>query len=140
MQLPCWRRASLLHLASLLRAVALSCLGRYFRGRTASSQLNVPSLPLSPILCITLRKRAHGEEARNRSAFGAILLALADVTLAALFNVFLDETLEEGSDEKIRFAVIAHTASEALREHVAKPDIYGAFLLKKRLVDIFLEP
>ena len=63
--------------------------------------------------------------------FGTILQALADVTLAALFNVFLDETLDEGPDEKIRFAVIVRTASEALREHVAKQDLYGAFLLKK---------
>ena len=93
--------------------VALSCLG-LVRGRTASSvQLRMPSLWLLPILYITLRKRAHGEEARSRSAmtrcvrcFGTILQALADVTLAALFNVFLDETLDEGPDEKIRFAVI----------------------------------
>ena len=63
--------------------------------------------------------------------FGTILQALADVTFAALFNVFLDETLDEGPDEKIRFAVIVHTASEALREHVAKQDLDGAFLLKE---------
>ena len=63
--------------------------------------------------------------------FGTILQALVDGTLAALFNVFLDETLDEGPDEKIRFAVIVRTASEALREHVAKQDLCGAFLLKE---------
>ena len=60
--------------------------------------------------------------------FGTILQALADVTLAALFNVFLDETLDEGPDEKIRFV---RTASQALREQFAKQDIYGAFLLNE---------
>ena len=101
-------------------------------------QLSMPSLRLLPILYVTLRKRSHGEEVRIRSAmtrcvgcFGTILQALADVTLAALFNVFLDETLDEGPDEKIRFAVIVRTASEALREHFAKQDFYGAFLLKE---------
>ena len=71
---------------------------------------------------------------------GTILQALADVTLAALCNVFLDETLDKGPDEKIRFAVTVRTASEALREHVAKQDLYGAFLLKENQWDIFLEP
>ena len=90
-------------------------------------QLSMPSLRLLPILYVTLRKRAHGEEARIRSSmtrcvrcFGTILQALAHVTLAALFNVFLD--------------------AEALREHVAKQDLYGAFLLKEDWQDIFLEP
>ena len=69
-------------------------------------ELSMPSLLLLPILWSTLRERTHRKEARIRSGmtrcarrFGTILQAQACVTLAALFDVFFDETRDHRPDE-----------------------------------------
>ena len=69
-------------------------------------QLSIPSLRCLSILKSTLRRRAHHEEGRIRSAIARCACRFG--TIFAGSGTCRRETLDDQPDENIRFAVIRH--------------------------------